>query len=134
MTDQATNPSLFPMQMGGTPDAPIPPDIFAFMNALNNLNDRLTAIENRPVNLDGPVTDPSAPVFSAADRAMLDEVGGFLGVHRVVANTVATRASDPAADIDPTTGLPRAAVVRAQPAPPNTGGFQNFQTSPLSGA
>lgn len=79
-------------------------------SALNNLNDRLSVIEQRaPVSTDNVGTD----VFTPADRAMLQEVGAFFGVHTVVANTVASREAG-ATEIDPNTGLPPQVVAQRQ--------------------
>jgi hypothetical protein len=91
-------------------------------DALNNLNERLSAVEM----LSAPNATPSSgEVFTAGDRAVLTEIGQFLGVHAVVANTVASRDAG-VADIDPGTGLSRvvpdrpAVDVRSQP-----GGFSS---------
>lgn len=80
-----------------------PPTVQEIMAAINNLNDRVTTIETRPADA-APIS--SGEVFTAADRAVLSEVAGFLGVHVVVATTLETKANNPDAVIDPTTGKP----------------------------
>lgn len=99
-----------------------PPPLQEILDALNNLNERVVAVENGSANdtafadigkrLDvlesrsEPVlTAVTGDVFTAADRAVISEVAAFLGVHTVVANTLATREGDPAAVINPNTGL-----------------------------
>lgn len=85
--------AIFPLVSTDT----VPVTLDEIIGALNNLNDRVVAVETRPASTND---------FSAADRTLLNEVGDFFGVHRVVANTVASRAAG-AKDIDPATGLPR---------------------------
>lgn len=130
MSNIEVNKSLFPLSFGVAPGAPpdseknFPPTLQSFMDAVNNLNDRMTALENA-----GPgVADPNAVVFTAGMLAVLDECGAFFGVHRVVANTVDTRQNQPTANIDPATGLPKVEIPVAQPvAQQQTGTFgSNF--------
>lgn len=107
-------------------------DVF---DALNNLHNRLSAIEahsGKPDPMDASfVSDPNAIPFTAGDRAVIDEVGAFLGIHRVVANTVASEAQP---DIDPVTNLPRVVVDRQNAAMQQPGGFSSFQTPTGPGA
>lgn len=59
-------------------------------DALNSLNERLSAIESAPVS-----NDNSGASFSAADRAMLTEVGAFFGIHAAVAEAIAGNEPQP---------------------------------------
>lgn len=58
-------------------------------DALNSLHERLSAIESKDVSSE-EITDAfeNRARFTPADRAMLTEVGQFLGVHSAVATAV----------------------------------------------
>jgi hypothetical protein len=89
----------FPMVI----DPTNPPNIGTFVAMMNALHERIVALETVPAS------GETVPSFSAADRSVLDEVAGFLGVHRVVANTLESKANQ-VDDIDPVTGLKREVV------------------------
>lgn len=81
------------------------------ISALNNLNERVTSLETKPlVELGG------------RDRAILDEAAGFFGVHSMVANTIESKANG-VTDIDPNTGLSKVEVKR-----PNFSNVEQMQT------
>lgn len=78
------------------------------MAAVNNLHERLKAIEKRP---DVETVSNGNGNLTVQDRAVLDEAARFLGVHGIVANTVESRKAG-ISDIDPNTGLERVIVER----------------------
>lgn len=129
MSNTETTGNLFPLAFVND----LPPTFQSVLGAMNNLNDRLSAVETLNANSAAVAINPTivtgADMFTAGDRAVLTEVAAFLGVHNIVANTVASRDAG-VADIDPATGLPRvvpdtpSADIRSQP-----GGFSS---SPVS--
>jgi hypothetical protein len=75
---------IFPLER--TKDNPLTLD--EIKDALNSIAERLSDVETKSFGGDNP-----RPVseFTAADRAVLDEVASFLGVHSAVATAVAEK-------------------------------------------
>lgn len=72
------------------------PSLVDILDGMNELHSRLVSAENRPA--------AEAGEFTAGDRAVLTELAAFLGPHRIVADTLASKEAG-AEKIDPNTGF-----------------------------